>query len=98
MLNSHWLKISFLNLSVSRTVTQEPEKFQCSVHCFNSNKERTRTTLQCRSSPMDRGGPAPPPHFFIHKKKRKKCNFFCNFHVIQKSLDELICLEILPKV
>ena len=53
---------------------------------------------QCRSSPMGRGGPGPPPPTFSFRKKIKKCNFFCNFHVIQKSLGELICLEILPKV
>ena len=44
---------------------------------------------------MGWGGPGPPT--FSFRKKIKKCNFFCNFHVIKKSLDELICLEIYQK-
>ena len=62
--------------------------------CFFKKKIWLHEDRQCRSSPMGRG--APPPRTFSFRKK--KCNFFCNFHVIQKSLDELICLEILPKV
>ena len=72
------------------TYTNGTVIWQCERKCDNDNI----TCISAVAAQWTGGARAPP--LFQSEKINKKCNFFCNF-VIQKSLDELICLEILPK-